>query len=59
MPPLAADRGFTPGGSDWRILGPPFPLGAFAQGLPPLSLAMARFTPQGGSNWRIPPPLDP
>ena len=42
-----------------RFPPPPFfPLGALAQGLPPLSLAIARFTPLGGSNWRTPCPLD-
>ena len=40
-----------------RFPPPPFfPLGARAQGLLPLSLAMARFTRPVGSNWRIPPP---
>jgi methylmalonyl-CoA mutase len=45
------------GGSNWPIPPPFFPLGARAQGLLPLSLAMARFTRPVGSNWRIPPPF--
>jgi hypothetical protein len=45
--------------SHWRIPPPFFPLGAPAQELLPLSLAMARFTQLVGSNWRIPSPFFP